>query len=160
LLLEVEEHTAVRRARPHLHDSRPLVGVGVGPTAGVLEAVLDGELGDVGLLHRDAMEDLAAEAEAELEALGVGLREDELRSGDRDAEAGDLALDAAEEDLHKLWRLRCGADPRVRGLEVEGTSRAVHHAGPRRATRLGPPGVCPSCTGLPPTCLLYTSRCV
>ncbi|OEL12661.1 hypothetical protein BAE44_0026320, partial [Dichanthelium oligosanthes] len=103
LLLEVEERAAVRRARPHLHDGGPLVGVGVGPAAGVLEAVLDGELNDVALLHRHAVEDLAAEAEAELEALGVGLREDELRSCDRDAEAGDLELDAAEEDLHELW---------------------------------------------------------
>ncbi|OEL17681.1 hypothetical protein BAE44_0021300, partial [Dichanthelium oligosanthes] len=138
LLLEVGECAAVRRAQPHLHDGGPLVRVGVGPAAGVLEAVLDGELDDVGLLHRDAVEDLAAEVEAELEALGVGLREDELRGGDRNAEAGDLALDAAEDDLHELWRLRCGADPGVRVLEVGGASRVVHHAGPHRAARLGP----------------------
>uniref|UniRef100_K3XQM7 Uncharacterized protein n=1 Tax=Setaria italica TaxID=4555 RepID=K3XQM7_SETIT len=102
LLLEVEERAAVRRALPHLHDGGPLVGVGLGPAAGVAEAVVDGELDDVGLLHRDAVEDLAAEAEAQLEALGVGLREHELRGGDRGAEAGDLAVHAAEEDLHEL----------------------------------------------------------
>ncbi|OEL17497.1 hypothetical protein BAE44_0021484, partial [Dichanthelium oligosanthes] len=143
LLLEVEERAAVRRARPHLHDGGPLVGVDVGPAAGILETVLDGELDDVGLLHCDVVEDLAAEAEKELEALGVGLREDELRGGDCDAEAGDLALDAAEEDLHELWRLRCGADPGVRGLEVAGASRAVHHAGPRQSAPGRAPGAAP-----------------
>jgi len=49
-LLEVEERAAVRRALPYLHDGGPLVGVGLG----VAEAVVDGELDDVGLLHGDA----------------------------------------------------------------------------------------------------------
>ena len=53
-LLEVEERAAVRRALPYLHDGGPLVGVGLGPAAGVAEAVVDGELDDVGLLHGDA----------------------------------------------------------------------------------------------------------
>jgi len=52
--LEVEERAAVRRALPYLHDGGPLVGVGLGPAAGVAEAVVDGELDDVGLLHGDA----------------------------------------------------------------------------------------------------------
>jgi len=106
----------------------------LGPAAGVAEAVVDGELDDVVLLHGEAVEDLAADAEAELEALGVGLREDELRGGDRGAEAGDLAVHAAEEDLHELGRLRGGAEPGPRGLEVGGARRAVHHGGVARYT--------------------------
>ena len=35
-------------------DGGPLVGVGLGPAAGVVEAVVDGELDDVGLLRGDA----------------------------------------------------------------------------------------------------------
>ena len=53
-LLEVEERAAVRRALPYLHDGGPLVGVGLGHAAGVAEAVVDGELDNVGLLHGDA----------------------------------------------------------------------------------------------------------
>jgi hypothetical protein len=65
-----------------LDDGDPLVGVGLGAGARVAEAVVDDELDGVGLLEDDAVEDLAAEAELEAEALGVGLGEDELGAGE------------------------------------------------------------------------------
>uniref|UniRef100_M8AX07 Uncharacterized protein n=1 Tax=Aegilops tauschii TaxID=37682 RepID=M8AX07_AEGTA len=88
-LLEVEEGAAVRDVLAELDDGDPLVGVGLGAGAGVAEAVVDDELDGVGLLEDDAVEDLAAEAELEAEALGVGLGEDELGAGERDLEAGE-----------------------------------------------------------------------
>ena len=120
----MEQRAAVRRALPQLDDGAPLVlvGVGAGAGAGVAEAVVDGELDGVVPLQRDAAagENLAAKAEAEPDALGVGLGEDELGRGERDAEALDRALDAAKEELQELGRLRRGARPAPRWLQVRG----------------------------------------
>jgi hypothetical protein len=80
-LLEVEEGAAVGDVLAELDDGDPLVGVGLGAGAGVAEAVVDDELDGVRLLEDDAVEDLAAEAELEAEALGVGLGEDDLGAG-------------------------------------------------------------------------------
>jgi hypothetical protein len=57
---------------------------------------VDGELDGVVLLQRDAAEELAAEAEPEPKALGVGLGEDELGCREGEAESRERALDAAE----------------------------------------------------------------
>jgi hypothetical protein len=56
---------------------------------------VDDELNWVSLLEDDAVEHLAAEAQLEAEALGVGLGEDELGAGERDAEPGQRPVDAA-----------------------------------------------------------------
>lgn len=131
-LLEVEEGAAVRDVLAELDDGDPLVGVGLGAGAGIAEAVVDGELDGVGLLEDDGVEDLAAEAELEAEALGVGLGEDELGGGEGDAEAGEGAVEAAEEDLHELGGLRAGAEPGARRLEVGGAVGAVDDGGVAR----------------------------
>uniref|UniRef100_A0A8R7P297 Uncharacterized protein n=1 Tax=Triticum urartu TaxID=4572 RepID=A0A8R7P297_TRIUA len=128
-LLEVEEGAAVRDVLAELDDGDPLVGVGLGAGAGVAEAVVDDELDGVGLLEDDAVEDLAAEAELEAEALGVGLGEDELGAGERDLEAGERVLEAAEEDLQELGGLRAGAEPGARRLEVGEAVGAVDDGG-------------------------------
>lgn len=65
----------------------------------------------------------------------MGLSEDELRGGEDDAEAGDVAVDAAEEEAHELRRLRRGAEPEPRRVEVGGAGRAVHHVGVARHPR-------------------------
>jgi hypothetical protein len=72
-----------------LDDGDPLVRIGLGAGARVAEAVVYDEFDGVGLLEDDSVEDLAAEAELEVEALGVGLGEDELGAGERDSEAGE-----------------------------------------------------------------------
>uniref|UniRef100_A0A0E0MHC4 Uncharacterized protein n=1 Tax=Oryza punctata TaxID=4537 RepID=A0A0E0MHC4_ORYPU len=54
------------------------------------------------------MEDLTTEAEVETEALQVLLGEGKLRGGEDDAEANDVAINAAEKP-HALRRLRRSA---------------------------------------------------
>jgi hypothetical protein len=128
-LLEVEEGAAVRDVLAELDDGDPLVGVGLRAGAGVAEAVVDDELDGVRLLEDDAVEHLTAEAELEAEALGVRLGEDEFGAGEGDAEPREGAVDAAEQDLHELRRLRPGAQPGARRLEVGVAVRAVHNRG-------------------------------
>jgi len=131
-LLEVEEGAAVGHMLAELDDGDPLVRVGLRAGAGVAESVVDDELNGVSLLEDDAVEHLSAEAELEAEALGVGLGEDELGAGERDAEPGQRPVDAAEQDLHELGGLRGRAQPGARRLEVGGAVGAVDHGGVAR----------------------------